>query len=159
MKSGKKVNFIFVILISILISACSSTPEEKIDSVFLMVYDYDNTGVMDAVVYLNDKLIGRTDIYGRFMFPVPSNGKDELNIRVEKTGFEKNEINTILQAGQVLYFKIGSASYYADNAERYLDEGNYEKAQQTIEKALSIENRADYRFLKTIIQKGIKNEN
>ena len=143
---------IFCISCSFLVS-CKSTPEEKIDSVYVMVYDYDNNGVMDAVIYLENKMIGSTDIYGRFMFPVPSNSKNEISVKIEKTGYEKSELKTLLQEGQVLYFKIGSASYYAENAEKSFDDGKYETASSMIEKAILIEDRADYRYLQKLIQK------
>lgn len=158
MKLLNKLCILLLVFLCIFLISCSSTPEKKIDSVYVMVYDYDNTGVMDASIFLNEEIIGKTDIYGRLMFPVPANKKQELYIRVEKEGYEKVGIKTLLKDGQVLYFKIGTAEYYAETAERLFDEGNTEKALLMIEKALEIEERSDYRYLQKIIQKGIKNE-
>lgn len=158
MKLFNKLCILLLVFLCIFLISCSSTPEKKIDSVYVMVYDYDNNGVMDASIFLNKELIGKTDIYGRLMFPVPSNKKQELPVSVEKEGYEKVEIKTLLKDGQVLYFKIGTAEYYAENAERLLDEGNTEKALLMIEKALEIKERSDYRYLQKVIQRGIKNE-
>lgn len=158
MKLVKQLSILFLIFLCNFLLSCSSTPEKKIDSVYVMVYDYDNSGVMDVSIFLNKELIGKTDIYGRLMFPVPTNKKQELSVSVEKEGYEKVEIKTLLNDGQVLYFKIGTAEYYAENAEILFDEGNAEKALLMIEKALEIKERNDYRYLQKIIQKGIKNE-
>lgn len=158
MKLVKQLSILFLIFLCNFLLSCSSTPEKKIDSVYVMVYDYDNSGVMDVSIFLNKELIGKTDIYGRLMFPVPANKKQELSVSVEKEGYEKVEIKTLLNDGQVLYFKIGTAEYYAENAEILFDEGNTEKALLMIEKALEIKERNDYRYLQKIIQKGIKNE-
>ena len=158
MKIIKMVLINILCFLCFFVISCSSTPEKKIDSVYVMVYDYENTGVMDACVYLNEELIGKTDIYGRLMFPVPSKNNQELYILVEKEGYEKNQIKTLLNDGQVLYFKIGTAEYYAENAEKNYDEGNPEKALLMIGKALEIIDRSDYRYLQKIIQKGLRNE-
>ena len=158
MKLVKQLSILFLIFLCNFLLSCSSTPEKKIDSVYVMVYDYDNTGVMDASVFLNEKVLGKTDIYGRLMFPVPSDKKQELYISVKKEGYEKVGIKTLLKDGQVLYFKIGTAKYYAENAENLFDEGSLEKALQMIDKALEIEERTDYRYLQKIIQRGKKNE-
>lgn len=158
MKIFNKGLFIILLVFVFLFVSCKSTPEKKIDSVYVMVYDYENTGVMDACIYLDEESIGKTDIYGRLMFPLPAKKTQELYIRVEKEGYESTGIRTLLKDGQVLYFKIGTAEYYAENAEKLFDEGNAEKAAQMIEKALEIKERSDYRYLQEIIKKGIKNE-
>ena len=92
MKLVKQLSILFLIFLCNFLLSCSSTPEKKIDSVYVMVYDYDNSGVMDVSIFLNKELIGKTDIYGRLMFPVPTNKNQELSVSVEKEGYEKVEI-------------------------------------------------------------------
>ncbi len=154
MKIFNKGLFTILLFFFLLFFSCKSTPEKKIDSVYVMVYDYENTGVMDACVYLDEEAIGKTDIYGRLMFPLTSKKTQELYIRVEKEGYESTGIRTLLKDGQVLYFKIGNAEYYAENAEKFFDEGDIEKAAMMIEKALEIKERSDFKYLQEVIQKG-----
>lgn len=140
-------------LLSLIFFSCSSTPEKKIDSVYVMVYDYDNSTVMDAKVFVNDKFLGCTDIYGRFMF-APSATK-EYDVRVEKKGYETLSMTSKLQAGMVLYFKIGSGKYYAERAEEALDKNDLNEASKMIEKSIEIEDRKDWKFLQEIINRRI----
>lgn len=140
------------------ITSCTSTPEKNIDSVFVMIYDYENSGVMDADIYIDGHKKGATDVYGRFIFPTPIDKKKEYKVEIEKKGYEKTTLSTLLCDGQVLYFKIGNASYYANYAEKLYDDGMTDKALEMIDKALSIQDREDYRYLQKVIKNGVKNE-
>lgn len=150
-----KFGIFLLFAVSCLCFSCASTPDKKIDSVFVMIYDYENSGVMDVKVYVDGHLKGSTDVYGRFFFPTPTDKKSMHNIKVEKNGYEVSEMTTLLCDGQVLYFKIGNASYYAEFAEKLFDEGQISKALNMIDKALLIQDREDYRYLQKVIKNGV----
>lgn len=136
--------------------SCASAPEKKIDSIYVMAYDYDNSEVMNAAIFLDGKEIGKTDIYGRLIFP--SEKEKEALVRAEKPGYETVETKTMLKPGVLLYFKMGSGLYYAERAERFLDEGKIQDALKSIEKALLIDDRKDWLFLKEVILRREKGD-
>lgn len=136
--------------------SCTSTPEKKTDSVYVMVYDYGSSELMNASIFIDGKEIGKTDIYGRFMYPCDI--EKEAVICVKKDGYESVETKAAIKPGTVLYFKIGSGSYYAERAEKLLDGNNLPDALKMIEKALQIEERKDWRYLWEIIIRERKND-
>lgn len=92
-----------------------------------------------------------TDIYGRLMFPCEK--EREVLIKASKNGYETVETKSVIKAGTVIYFKMGSGSYYASKAEKLLDERDAISASKMIDKALEIEERKDWRYLQEIIYK------
>ncbi len=136
--------------------SCASAPEKKIDSIYVMAYDYDNNEVMNAAIFLDGEEIGKTDIYGRLIFP--NEKEKEALVRAEKPGYETVETKTMLKPGVLLYFKMGSGLYYAERAERLFDEGKIQDALKSIEKALLIDDRKDWRFLKEVILRREKGD-
>lgn len=148
----KYKRFFNILLLGIFISfsfSCASTPEKKIDSAYVMIYDYDNSEVMNTYVLIDGKEIGSTDIYGRLMFPCEK--EKEVLISVKKEGYETVVTKTVIKAGMVIYFKMGSGSYYADRAEKFLDENDITNALLMINKAIEIEERKDWCYLQEII--------
>lgn len=146
-----KISFIFLCFFS-----CANTPQKKIDSIYVMVYDYYNSEVMNVTIYIDGEEVGKTDIYGRLMFP--SYKYKECTVRAEKAGYEIIEMKTILSPGQLFYFRLGTAVYYAEKAEESLDKNDIDMACAMIDKALEIEDRKDWRFLKDVIVRRVKNE-
>lgn len=149
----KRRNVGFTVLAAVFaacLSSCMSTAERRIDSAYVMVYDYYDGGLMGVSVFIDEVLAGETDIYGRLMIPV-KDGKDKRMVRVEKEGHETVRTETLLRPKQLLYFKMGSGVYYAECAEKFLDENKIDKARKMIDKALEIENRKDWLFLKEVI--------
>lgn len=144
-------NLAAVLFVCAIILSCASTPEKKIDSAYVMVYDYENSEVMGASVFVDGELIGTTDIYGRFMFPINKAENKNHIIRIEKERHETISMETALRPGQLLYFRIGTGTYYAALAEEFLDKNEEEKAVKMIDHALEIESRKDWLFLKDII--------
>ncbi|MDY5886685.1 MAG: hypothetical protein SPJ44_10275, partial [Treponema sp.] len=63
------------------------------------------------------------------------------------------ETKSVIKAGTVIYFKMGSGSYYASKAEKLLDDCDAINATRMIDKALEIEERKDWRYLQEIIYK------
>lgn len=140
---------ILTALFSLCLLSCASTPEKKIDSMYVMVYDYASSELMNASVIIDGKEIGKTDIYGRLMYPCEK--EKETTICVKKDGYESVETKAAIKPGTVLYFKMGSGSYYAERAEKFLDENNLPGALKMIDKALGIEERKDWQYLRKII--------
>lgn len=135
--------------------SCASTPAKNIDSMYVMVYDYDSNEVMDVSILIDGKEAGKTDIYGRLMYPCDA--EREALIRAEKIGYESVETKAVIKSGIVLYFKMGSGSDYAQKAEKLLDENNAKDAIKMIEKALNIEERKDWLFLRNVILRRTEN--
>ncbi len=152
MKSFLYINKILPIIFIILFVSCASKPENKIDSAYIMVYENNDSGVMDATIYLDNKVLGSTDIYGRFTFPCNEKDLNVHTILVEKNGYESISLETTVVPGQLLYFRIYDGEYYAQMAEKELDSGNINKALELIEHALAIEDRKDYQYLKKVIE-------
>lgn len=145
-KSGIKVLCLAVCLFCF---SCASTPEKQIDSVYVMVYDYENNEVMNALISIDGESVGNTDIYGRLIFPFER--EKEVFIKASKLGYETVEMRTVIKPGIVIYFKAGSGSYYASQAEKLLDERDINSAAKMIEKALKIEDRKDWSYIQKII--------
>ncbi len=151
MKKVKSLINILVLFSLIFFASCASSPEKKIDSVYVMVYDRENSEVMNVTVFIDDEKTGSTDIYGRFMFPISEDDKKIHIVRIEKEDYETVSTETNFRPGQLLYFRIGSGTYYANLAEELLDRNEYEKALKMINRALKITDRKDWQFLRSII--------
>lgn len=149
-KSSATILFVCMLLLS-----CASSPDKKIDSAYVMVYDRENSEVMDAVIFVDGKAVGSTDIYGRFLFPINKTENRSHAVRIEKKGYETISMETALRPGQLLYFRTGTGAYYAELAEECMDRNEEERAIEMIDKALEIEDRKDWHFLKTIILERI----
>lgn len=130
-------------------ASCKTLPEKKIDSAYVMVYDYENSEVMNVSLYMDDEELGKTDVYGRFLFPVDDS--EEHVIKAVKEGYETVEQKMLLKPGILIYFKLGSGSYYAKEAEKHLDAKRYESALSMINTALKIKERKDWQYLKSVI--------
>ena len=157
MKFYKSVITGIIILLVFCLFSCASTPENKIDSVYVMVYDYENSEIMNVKIFMDNKEIGQTDVYGRLTFFCDK--EQEVMVRAEKNGYEIAETKMAIKPGFVLYVKMGTGSYYAEMAEQFLDENDLQNANKMISKALKIEERKDWVFLRDVIlKKGKKDE-
>lgn len=156
MKPERISFFALPLLSACIFFSCASSPEHKISSVYVMVYDYDSSGIMDVSVFIDGEEIGKTDIYGRLLFSADKLKETEHSIRAEKSGYESAEITSSVRPGQLLYFKMRTGSYYADLAEKLLDENEAQDAFAMICRALEIDGRTDWRFLKDIIQRRVE---
>ena len=155
----KYIRYVFIPLALLFLQwfiSCVSTAEDKIDSVYVMIYDYDNSEIMNVSVSIDGNEIGKTDIYGRLMFP--SKEEKECIVKAEKEGYETVEIKTYIRPGQLVYFRLGTGAYYAETAEKQLDRKEYEMALKLVSKALEIEERKDWLFLKEVILRRLANE-
>ena len=156
MKKPKKVFSLTLLFLMFLCCSCVLTPEKNIDSVYVMVYDYDNNEVMNVSIVVDGVEKGATDIYGRLIF-TPDEEK-ECVIRAEKDGYEACEMRTYIRPGQLIYFKLGTGWYYARRAELLLDENDAETALEMIDAALRICDRKDWQFLRNVILRRLSDE-
>ncbi len=155
MRLNLNIYTVFMALI-LLLCSCTSAPDNKMDSVFVMVYDYENNELMDVSILIDGKEAGRTDIYGRLLFPCDV--EKETAVTAQKRGYETVEITTMVRAGTLLYFRMGSGNYYAELAEKLLDENELHDALKMIDKSLEIEERKDRRYLREVILRRMKND-
>lgn len=129
--------------------SCTTSPVREKNTLFIMVYDYESNEVNGVEIYLNGKKCGQTDIYGRFILPISKNTSGDLVFKKDRYEI----IKVILEDStrEFLYIKMGSAYYYAQMSEKLLDQKKYDEALKNIEKALIIEARKDYEYLKSVI--------
>lgn len=150
--------FIFMVG-TLLICSCKTVSATKDESIYVMVYDYNNTGIKDVSVSLDGFEIGKTDVYGRFVYPYNFNEKKTHEIYITKAGFESiSETIKSINGDLVLYYKLYDANTYARLAEENLDNEKIDSAFNNIDKAIQIEPREDYLFLKAIILKKLNRE-
>ena len=145
----RKHSVLAFIFFSLSCFSCVIMPEKKIDSVYVMVYDYDNNEVMNVSITVDEVNVGTTDIHGRLMFA--SAGEKECSVVAEKEGYETVRIKSCIRPGQLIYFRMGTGTYYARKAELLLDGDETEKALKMLDTALGIQERKDWRFLRDVI--------
>jgi tetratricopeptide (TPR) repeat protein len=148
----KKLLFCLLLGITLLISCQTGKPIKRLSNegmIYAMIYDYDNTSVSGAAVYINGKKTADSDIQGRFILDKMKNGR--YRIKLIKRGYETLEEFFQYDPMQVLYFKMINASQLAVLAEKSLDNAEFAAAENYINRALLIEpNRPDILFLKSI---------
>ena len=145
----RKHSVLAFIFFSLSCFSCMTMPEKKIDSVYVMVYDYDNNEVMNVSVTVDEVNVGTTDIHGRLMFT--SGEEKECTVVAEKEGYETVKTRACIRPGQLIYFRMGTGAYYARKAELLLDDNEVEKALKMIDTALEVQERKDWRFLRDVI--------
>lgn len=145
----KKV--LLIILITVFITSCKTTKIEDTETVYIMVYDFENNVLKDVQVNLDGEKKGFSDVYGRFALSIAEDDKKHT-VELSKENYETISFETKLDKNQVLYFKIGNADYYAKMAENSLDAVLYAEAKKYIEIAVSINPRKDYLYLKEVIE-------
>lgn len=149
MKLNQIVNFL-LISCSLLFFSCKSIPNGDTEFMYVMIYDYENNVIKEVELFINNKKIGESDINGRFMIPVK--GKDSKSVlTLSKINYETINDEIQLVEGYVLYYKMGDSNYYFEKAESLLDEDKLESALISIDKALLINEKDEYYFLKSII--------
>ena len=153
-----KSSLIFYLLIlSFTLAACKSLPKNEDNSIYVMIYDYENHGLKDVKISEGEEILAFSDIYGRAIIFLEE--KENAVIEFKKTGYEKISVNASTERQRVLYIKMGSASYFAELTEQKFDEGKYEEAMENIDKALKIEQRSDYEYLKNLIGEKLNEKN
>lgn len=148
-----KQNYLAVLMVVCIVLgiflSCKTTSMSDKNTFFIMVYDYESNEVNDVEIYLNEKKCGQTDIYGRFILALTKETSGVLVFKKDR--YETISVKLEDTGRDFLYVKIGSSYYYAQMSEKLLDEKKHKEALEHIEKALAIENRKDYEFLKNVI--------
>ena len=131
----------------------ASAPKRAINDsgmMYAMVYDYENTPVSGASIFINGKKYIETDLQGRFILEFRKGG--EYTIRVEKLNYEVLEDTFSYDPMNVLYFKMINASQLLSQAEEALDQYSYAEAELFIGRALALEpNRPDLLYFQSIV--------
>ncbi len=147
MKCLKYLSLIFIFFLEV---SCTSIPDVNKQKIYIMVYDYQSKGIKDVEIKLDGQKVGCTDIDGRYILTL-ADSEAENTISLNKEGYEPFEQKINYEKDLLLYFKLADSNKYFTDAEKLLDENNYEKALFCIEKALMIKKQDDYLYLKAII--------
>lgn len=117
-----------------------------------MVYDYDNSPVPDAEIYVNEQYITRSDVQGRFMITSSAKRNEKLLVRVEKDTFEAVEDSFLNDPMNVMYFRLPNASQLLALAEDSTEKHLYEEAIEYLERGHKLApHRSDISYLRCIV--------
>lgn len=111
----------------------------KSSEMVLMVYDYENNGLQNVSVYIDDEFAGKTDINGRYLLNLPEN--KQYKLALEKNEYEGAGGAFLYDPFYVLYFQMGNSEQLLGLAERAMDEGGYEEAIGYLERTLAVDSR------------------
>lgn len=146
---NKKVLLLFG-LIFLLFLACNSSKVKNENSVYVMIYDFENKPVKGTSFFLDGKLLGNSDINGRFIFEL--NDTEKHTILLKHDEYEPIEDTVVYEKFLVLYYKVGNVTQLLNLAEKELDLKKYEKAMEFINRAEKIDStREDVLYLKAVI--------
>lgn len=116
---------------------------------YVIVYDYENNGLQNVSVYIDNELMGRTDINGRYLLALKKDR--DYTIRIEKNDYEGMERNFTFDPMYVMYFQIGNAAQLLHLAEDAMAEANYEQVIVLVDRILKLDNsRIDALYLKAL---------
>ena len=133
-----------------MVFSCKSTKGIQSNSVFIMIYDYNNSPVSNVEIFLDEHRIGKSDVNGRFVFDI--NDRKEHKIRLEEKDHEVISDLFVYEDSLLLYYKMGSSNQYLNMAEDCIDKKSYEEALAKVTKSLQINpTREDSMFLEAII--------
>lgn len=144
-----------MLLLVSLLTACATTGRtvkriDKEDSMYSMIYDYDNNPVQEVRVYLNGKYAGESDVQGRFL--IGGNPGTDFTINLEKPSYEPLSADIHFDPLKVAYFKMGNAEQFRKLAEDNLSVHEYDKALDYCLRAEKLESkRQDILYLKAVV--------
>lgn len=115
-----------------------------------MIYDYQNMPVKGVIIREGEKVLGESDINGRFYLPQMEQGTHELIM--EKEGYERLNLSFRFQnRTEALYIKMRSAFDCMTEANRMLARQSYARAEELIRLGLEIQSdHLGLQFLKSI---------
>ncbi|MGI5084661.1 tetratricopeptide repeat protein [Treponema putidum] len=160
----KKLNIkqILCLLFSALILAtgCSSVWSKKYKDdagvMYGMIYDGNEEGVSGVSVKVNGWLKAVSDGQGRFILKflyADIKDKKEQRIELEKEGYEKIEDVFYYEPMSLLHIRMESGEDILKEAENLIDEKEYGRAEESIDRAIKIEEYRDAGlFLKAVIK-------
>lgn len=160
----KKLNIkqILCLLFSALILAtgCSSVWSKKYKDdagvMYGMIYDGNEEGVSGVSVKVNGWLKAVSDGQGRFILKflyADIQDKKEQKIEFEKEGYEKIKEVFYYEPMSLLHIKMESGEEIIKKAETAVDEKEYARAEELLERSIKIEDLRDESFfLKAVIR-------
>ena len=77
-----RIRYFVLFAMFFMVFSCKSTKGIQSNSVFIMIYDYNNSPVSNVEIFLDEDRIGKSDVNGRFVFDI--NDRKEHKIRLEK---------------------------------------------------------------------------
>ncbi|UTC65796.1 tetratricopeptide repeat protein [Treponema sp. OMZ 788] len=154
--------FVYCFLFSVLIftSGCSSVWSKKYKDdagvMYGMIYDENEEGVSTVSVKVNGWLKAVSDGQGRFILKflyADIQDKKEQKIEFEKEGYEKIEEAFYYEPMSLLHIKMESGEEIIKKAETAIDEKEYVRAEELLERSIKIEEyRDESLFLKAVIR-------
>ena len=174
----KKQHLICLFLAIVLLSSCSTVNKFKSkDTMYIMVYDYDNKPVQGMKFYIyegevenadyllqndpeslsnfNYSFKGESDVNGRFMLEIDTNDTKEHILKSEKYGYNTIYSKIVYSTTGVVYLKTGNVAQFLTKAEETIDSKDYISSLDYIEMAESIEKADDILYLKAVILKAL----
>ena len=159
MKRGIRI-CIKISIIIVLVTGCSSVWSKKYKDdagvMYGMIYDGNEEGVPAVSVKVNGGLKAVSDGHGRFILKflyADIKDKKEQRIELEKEGYEKIEEVFYYEPMSLLHIKMESGEDILKEAESLIDEKEYGKAEEFIDRAIKIEEYRDEGFyLKAVIK-------
>ncbi|WP_253721964.1 hypothetical protein [Treponema sp. OMZ 787] len=139
---------VFCLLFSVLIftSGCSSVWSKKYKDdagvMYGMIYDENEEGVSTVSVKVNGWLKAVSDGQGRFILKflyADIKDKKEQKIEFEKEGYEKIEEVFYYGPMSLLHIKMESGEEIIKKAETAIDEKEYVRAEELLERSIKIE--------------------
>ena len=150
------------LLFSVLVftNGCSSVWSKKYKDdagvMYGMIYDGNEEGVSGVNVKVNGGLKAVSDGQGRFILKflyADIKDKKEQRIELEKEGYEKIEDVFYYEPMSLLHIKMESGEDILKEAENLIDEKEYGRAEESIDRAIKIEEyRDEGLFLKAVIK-------
>ena len=159
MKRGIRI-CIKISIIIVLVTGCSSVWSKKYKDdagvMYGMIYDGNEEGVPAVSVKVNGGLKAVSDGQGRFILKflyADIKDKKEHRIELEKEGYEKVKDVFYYEPMSLLHIRMESGEDILKEAESLIDEKEYGKAEELLEKAVNIEGYRDEGFyLKAVIK-------
>lgn len=150
------------LLFSVLIftSGCSSVWSKKYKDdagvMYGMIYDGNEEGVSGVNVKVNGGLKAVSDGQGRFILKflyADIKDKKEQRIELEKENYERIEEVFYYEPMSLLHIRMESGEDILKEAESLIDEKEYGRAEESIDRAIKIEEyRDEGLFLKAVIK-------
>ena len=157
MLNKKVLALFFGLMVLFSFNSCKSTKVDDPNSIYVMIYDYENKPLNGMSIYLDNKLLGVSDINGRFIFEL--NDTEEHLIELKSDDYEVVKDKIVYEKLLVLYYKVGNIKQLINLAQKELDSKKYEKALSYIQRAEIIDSeREDVLYLKAVIYYKMENK-
>lgn len=135
------IQTIAVLILLVSVPGCASTDNPLVFDeapLYGMIYDKQNRPVKGVRIVQNGKLLGTSDVNGRFFLSKISQGSQQF--RFEKAGYESLELEVDFQnRTEVLYINMRSAFDCMVQADMALSQQSFADARQAIDIGIDID--------------------